>query len=149
MNATNPTPVAVLAPPSPVLASPLLLLLDLREGLERQLERHASDLREFAPGLRVRRAFMAGRWVIGLHAGGRAAAGRVGGDEDFSRLDLEIAVDVPAESLTITSHSTVRQVDVRGQHDLRVTLGQDGAADDLARFVETACLEFAARYFER
>ncbi|MCB9897756.1 MAG: hypothetical protein H6825_07120 [Planctomycetes bacterium] len=143
MNAIQPA-----APPAPetrplLVETRLLPLLELREGLEQALEKHVDEMREFAPELRVRRAFMGGRWVIGLHAGGR-----VGGTGLFSRLDFEIAVDVPGRELTVTSYSTVRMAD-GARREVSVSLDDEAPAATLSAFVESSLLEFAARYFER
>ena len=128
--------------PRPKLQS-LLGLYELREAIETLVEDHARDLREYSDDLRLRRAFRDGRWVVGVHAGGRMGTSGL-----FSRLDFELAVDSASGELRIETHATAHDRDLRTD-GISVRWDDAQAVDVLASFIEASFLDFASRYFER
>ena len=128
--------------PRPKLNS-LLGLYELREAVETLVEDHARDLRELADDMRLRRAFRDGRWVVGVHAGGRMGTSGL-----FSRLDFELTVDALAGELRAETCATAHDRDLSGD-GITVRWDDVGAVDVLASFIEASFLDFASRYFER
>jgi hypothetical protein len=141
---TNPPPTPSLGQAAPAVGFPILASLALREELQAVVESCARELMTLAPRLRLRRAIYDGEWVVGVHQGGLADSDLE--CADFSRLDIQIRVDVEQDDVTLTRRSTIRN---RDDEAAVFSAGLDESGRGrLTGFIETAFLEFARRYFD-
>ena len=124
---------------APAEVERLVGAFDRCDVLVRLVEERLAQLVELAPGLRVRRSFFDGAWVVGVHAGGAADPVR-----PFSRLDFELRID---EKLHLRCRTTLRQRDWPTE-SFDAATDADGFAC-VERFVEESIARFAEGYFAR
>ena len=133
-------------PAAPAL-SPVLRSLQTLEAIEQHWEDMVAELREHIPALRSQRAFYDGAWVFGLRIGGRQEGATDRSALRFSRLDVQIALDVAHDRASLTSCITVRNRDEPRQ-SLETSL-DDAGRQALCEFLEAAAYTFVDRYFDR
>jgi len=141
---TEPPPTPLLGQAATAVGYPTLTALALREELQGVVELCAKDLMDLVPRMRLRRAIFDGEWVVGVHVGG--LADRDAQRSDFSRLDIQIRIDVEQGDVTLTRRSTIRNRDDEVA-EFNASLDESGRGR-LTGFIESAFLEFARRYFD-
>ncbi|RKY20886.1 MAG: hypothetical protein DRQ55_06120 [Planctomycetota bacterium] len=123
--------------PSPALAS--LGVLERLLGMVGQL---TDDLSQYLPTIRRRKAFLSGRWVVGLAVGG-GMTGRTA----YTRLDVELELSDGGRRVRLTTRKTVRDHDLlRGVFE--TALDEAGWLSAEA-FLQDEFLTFAESWFDR
>ena len=146
MTAQHISTQPVAGTPAPPLQSPAMRSLQALESIEQHWEDMVAGLREHIHGLRSQRALYDGAWVFGLRIGGRQESDTDRAALRFSRLDIQITLDVAHDRAALTSCITVRNRDEPRQ-SLKTTLGAPGRKA-INEFLETAAYTFVDRYFD-
>ena len=147
MTAQHISTQPVAGTPAAPLQSPVLRSLQTIEAIEQHWEDMVVELREHIPALRSQRAFYDGAWVFGLRVGGRQENNTDKAALRFSRLDVQITLDMANDQAALTSCITVRNRDEPRQ-SLQTPL-DDSGRQELFEFLETAAYAFVDRYFDR